>query len=70
VTANKTEHTEVARARVAVQDNTVRESRHHTECPTGRDEFTAWLIASCQRQDLPVTITDATLLATIATLLR
>jgi hypothetical protein len=37
---------------------------------TGRDEFIAWLIASCQRQDVPVSITDPTALATIATLLR
>jgi hypothetical protein len=37
---------------------------------TGRGEFTAWLIASCERQDVPVTITDPTALAAIATLLR
>jgi hypothetical protein len=37
---------------------------------TGRDEFTAWLTASCDRQALPVIITDPTALAAIATLLR
>jgi hypothetical protein len=37
---------------------------------TGRDEFIAWLTASCQRQDVPVIITDPTALAAIATLLR
>jgi hypothetical protein len=40
------------------------------ECPTARDEFTAWLTASCQRQALPVTVTDPTTLAAVATLLR
>lgn len=37
---------------------------------TGRDEFTAWLTSSCERQALSVTITDPTALAAIATLLR
>ncbi|WP_343577699.1 hypothetical protein [Mycobacterium sp.] len=35
-----------------------------------RPEFTAWLIASCERQALPVTVTDPSTLAAIATLLR
>ena len=35
-----------------------------------RDQFTAWLTASCQRQALPVTVTDPTTLATVAALLR
>jgi hypothetical protein len=35
-----------------------------------RPEFTAWLTASCERQALPVTVTDPTTLAAIATLLR
>lgn len=34
-----------------------------------RPEFIAWLTASCQRQNLPVTITDPTVIARIATLL-
>lgn len=34
-----------------------------------RPEFTAWLTASCQRQDLPVTITDPIVIERIATLL-
>jgi hypothetical protein len=40
------------------------------ERPYSRDEFTRWLTESCQRQDLPVTITNPTVLASIATLLR
>lgn len=35
-----------------------------------RPEFTAWLTASCQRQQVPVTITNPTVLATVAALLR
>ncbi|MBS4729882.1 hypothetical protein MSM1_16525 [Mycobacterium sp. SM1] len=57
-------------AGVDAQDVTAKKARNHTECPATRDEFTAWLVGSCQRQNLPVTITDPTLLATIATLLR
>ena len=34
-----------------------------------RPEFTAWLTASCQRQGLPVTITDPIVIERIATLL-
>lgn len=35
-----------------------------------RPEFTAWLTASCQRQQVPVTITNPTVLANVAALLR
>ncbi|GFP51822.1 hypothetical protein MKANGN_57000 [Mycobacterium kansasii] len=35
-----------------------------------REEFSAWLIESCERQQLPVTIADPTVLTDIATLLR
>ncbi len=35
-----------------------------------REEFTAWLIQSCERQHLAVTITNPAILADIATLLR
>ena len=38
--------------------------------PYSRDEFTQWLTESCQRQHLPITITNPTLLASIAALLR
>jgi hypothetical protein len=55
---------------VATQDSTDGQSWDHTKCPTGREEFTAWLTASCERQALPVTISDPTTLAAIATLLR
>jgi hypothetical protein len=55
---------------VAAQDGTDAQSWDHTKCPTAREEFTAWLTASCQRQALPVTINDPTTLAAIATLLR
>ena len=55
---------------VGGQNKTRGQPRRHAESPTGRDEFTAWLTASCQRQGLAVTITDPTLLAAIAALLR
>jgi hypothetical protein len=59
-------------------DQTVADGKHGvaddpsnvTNCPTGREEFIAWLTASCQRQALPVTITDPTVLAAVAALLR
>lgn len=35
-----------------------------------RDEFTSWLVQSCERQQLAVTITNPAVLADIATLLR
>ncbi|MDP7731941.1 hypothetical protein ABFW14_11800 [Mycolicibacterium fortuitum] len=35
-----------------------------------REEFTAWLTRSCERQQLAVTITNPAVLADIATLLR
>ncbi|GFP47341.1 hypothetical protein LAUMK42_00680 [Mycobacterium persicum] len=35
-----------------------------------RDEFTAWLVQSCERQQVPVTITNPAVLADIAILLR
>ncbi|WP_100467002.1 hypothetical protein [Mycobacteroides abscessus] len=34
-----------------------------------RTEFTAWLTASCERQGVPVTITDPTVITQIATLI-
>lgn len=34
-----------------------------------RPEFIAWLTASCQRHDVPVTVTDPAVIARIATLL-
>jgi hypothetical protein len=34
-----------------------------------RSEFIAWLTASCERQNVPVTVTDPTVIARIATLL-
>lgn len=35
-----------------------------------REEFTVWLVESCERQQLPVTVTNPSVLADIATLLR
>lgn len=35
-----------------------------------REEFTSWLVDSCERQQLAVTITNPAVLADIATLLR
>ncbi|ETA90102.1 hypothetical protein [Mycobacterium avium] len=40
------------------------------EKPYSREEFTAWLTRSCERQQLAVTITNPVVLADIATLLR
>lgn len=37
--------------------------------PYERPEFIAWLTASCERQNVPVNITDPTVIARIATLL-
>ncbi|UGT90718.1 hypothetical protein LTS72_20985 [Mycobacterium ostraviense] len=34
-----------------------------------RAEFIAWLRASCERQNLPVTVSDPTVIARVATLL-
>lgn len=34
-----------------------------------RPEFIAWLTASCERNNVPVTVTDPTVIARIATLL-
>jgi hypothetical protein len=39
------------------------------ERPYSRDEFVAWLTASCQRQHVPVTISDPATIAHVATLL-
>jgi hypothetical protein len=55
---------------IAAEDTSADQSRGYTMCPTAREEFMAWLRASCERQDLPVAITDATTLAAIATLLH
>ena len=49
-------------------------SRHSTapasETPYSREEFTQWLTESCQRQHVPVTITNPALLTKIAVLLQ
>jgi len=70
MTAATTNQTTPTRTSVGAQSVTCRQSQDQTQCPTGRDEFTAWLTASCQRQALPVTITDPSTLATVAALLR
>lgn len=52
--------------------------QHHTaiaatatsEKPYSREEFTRWLTESCQRQDVPAVVTNPTVLAMVATLLR
>lgn len=44
-------------------------AKNHTD-QQSREEFIAWLTASCERQGLPVAVTDATTLAAIATLLH
>jgi hypothetical protein len=70
MTAATTNHATLTGTDSGAQSLTCRQSRDQTQCPTGRDEFTAWLTASCQRQALPVTITDPATLATVAALLR
>lgn len=55
---------------VVVEGVADRVSNNGTRCQGGRDAFIAWLTASCQRQSVPLTITDPTLLATVASLLR
>jgi transposase len=60
-----------AKTGIGAQDIPCAKARNHREYHrAGRDEFTTWLTASCQRQGIPVTITDPTTLATVATLLR
>ena len=56
--------------RLAAQRKSDQRSRDHTGYPATREEFTAWLTASCQRQALPVTISDPATLAAVATLLH
>jgi hypothetical protein len=41
-----------------------------TEKPYSGEEFTTWLVQSCERQQVAVTITNPAVLADIATLLR
>jgi hypothetical protein len=55
---------------IAAEDTSARQSRGYVTCPTAREEFMAWLTASCERQGLPVTVTDAATLAAIAALLH
>ncbi|ASL07119.1 hypothetical protein MYCODSM44623_00336 [Mycobacterium intracellulare subsp. chimaera] len=45
-------------------------NNRETEKPYSREEFTQWLARSCERQQLPVTIANPTVLTDIATLLR
>lgn len=54
----------------APEDSTDQQSHHHATCLMAREDFTAWLTASCERQSLPVTITDPSTLAAVATLLH
>jgi hypothetical protein len=60
----------VSRRKTTVAQNFSRHRHNGHPDGTGRDEFMTWLTASCQRQDVPVIITDPTALAAIATLLR
>ena len=70
MTANTLNQPADASTSVAAENNTDGQSGDHTKCPTARDEFTAWLTASCQRQGLPVAVSDPTTLAAVAALLR
>lgn len=48
----------------------VRTADRENEKSYSREEFTAWLVESCERQQLPVIVTNPNVLAGIATLLR
>jgi hypothetical protein len=65
MTARTQNQTVAAKTGIGAQDITREQSY-----PTAREEFTAWLTASCQRQALTVIVTDHTTLAAVAALLR
>jgi len=53
--------------------NTTTSARNDASATAGgysRAEFTTWLTQSCQRQDIPVIITDAHVLGHVAVLLK
>jgi len=66
-TSHRAADTTTGVAAVCSSDET---SGDHGKCQPTRKEFTAWLTASCERQGLPVVVTDSTTLAAIATLLH
>jgi hypothetical protein len=70
MTATTPEQPLIAGAGAAADNNTGGQSRERAKQHPTRQEFTAWLIASCERQGIPVTVTDPSTLAAIATLLR
>ena len=70
MTAATPNQTVATQTSIGAQDITRGQSHDSGKCPAAGDQFTAWLTASCQRQALPVTITDPTTLATVAALLR
>ena len=70
MTATAPKHAADTTAGVAARNITDQQSRDYATCPTAREEFMAWLTASCERQGVPVAVTDATTLAAIATLLH
>ncbi|MCV7258014.1 hypothetical protein [Mycobacterium shimoidei] len=70
MTDTRTNQTVASSTGVDAQAITDRQRLTRTPCPASREQFTAWLTASCKRQNLPITITDPTTLATVATLLR
>lgn len=70
MTATTPDQPLLAKAGVAADNNTDGQSRQHAKRHPTRQEFNAWLTASCERQGLSVTITDPHTLAAIATLLR
>jgi hypothetical protein len=70
MTAGTPNQTVAAKIGIGAQDITREHSHEYGKHPTAREEFTAWLTASCQRQALPVIVTDHTTLAAVAALLR
>jgi hypothetical protein len=70
MTATAPDQADDTSAGVAARNTADQQTRGYAMCPTAREEFTVWLTASCERQGLPVAVTDATTLAAIATLLH
>ncbi|CQA07717.1 Uncharacterised protein [Mycobacteroides abscessus] len=57
-------------SRYPMASREVRSADRQTGKSYSRQEFTAWLVESCERQHVAVTITNPAVLADIATLLR
>jgi hypothetical protein len=70
MTASAANHTAAATTRIGAQSIARQRSHGYRDDPATREEFTAWLTASCQCQALPVAVTGHATLAAVAALLR